>query len=65
VGISNFPYLELRSGDPDWGLFFELNQYIVTNQIGDIQISELRPLSNSIIFAGCSFMHGLRGKQLI
>ena len=59
--IPNFPYLELRSGDPDWALFFELKQYIETDQIGDIHISELIPLSNYVIFGGCSFMHGLRG----
>jgi hypothetical protein len=58
--IRNFPYLELRSGDPDWALFFEVKQYIETDQMGDIHISELVPLSNYIIFGGCSFIHGLR-----
>lgn len=58
--ISEFPYLELRSKESDWGLYFELKQYLVNDQIGDIYISELSPISNYIDFAGCTFKYGLR-----
>ena len=58
--ISDFPYLELRAKDSDWGFYFELKNYVVTDKVGEIQISELRPMSNYNIFAGCTFMHGVR-----
>jgi hypothetical protein len=58
--ISHFPYLELRAEDSDWGFYFELKHYLKTDKIGDIQISELSPMSNYIVFADCTFVYGVR-----
>jgi hypothetical protein len=58
--IRNFPYLELRGKDSDWGFFFELKSYVQTDQIGEVHISELTPMNNYLVFASCSFVYGLR-----
>lgn len=58
--ISTFPYLELRATDSDWGFFFELSKHVQTDQIGAVSIVELTPMNNYIIFANCTFVHGIR-----
>ena len=58
--MSHFPYLELRAEDADWGFYLELKHYLKTDKIGDIQISELSPMSNYIMFADCTFVYGVR-----
>jgi hypothetical protein len=58
--ITVYPYMELRSKKSTWGLYFELNQYLAKDQLGEIHISELSPMSNYRIFADCSFANGVR-----
>lgn len=58
--ISVFPYLELRAKDSDWGVFFELSTRVYSDQIGEVYISELTPMSNYLMFAGCTFVYGVR-----
>lgn len=58
--ISVFPYLELRAKNSDWGFFFELSNQVQTDQIGEVHLSELTPMNNYLVFAGCTFVHGIR-----
>lgn len=58
--ITEFPYLALHSLDDNWPMFFELKQYKTRDQIGEIQITELSPLSNYSFLGGCTFKFGLR-----
>jgi hypothetical protein len=58
--INVFPYLELRAKDSDWGVLFELSTRVNSDQIGEVQISELTPLNNYLMFAGCTFEYGIR-----
>lgn len=58
--ISDFPYLELRAKDSDWGFFFELKTYTQKDKIGEVHIWELAPMNNYPVFAGCSFVYGIR-----
>lgn len=58
--ISDLPYLELRAKNSDWGFFFELSNQVQTDQIGEVNISELTPMNNYLVFAGCTFVYGLR-----
>lgn len=58
--INNFPYLELRSKNADWQFYFELKHYVNTDKIGEIQISELSPMSHYTVFSSCTFVYGIR-----
>lgn len=58
--IKNFPYLEVSPDNSDKIFYFELKQRKETDKISEIQISELVPMSNYSIFAGCTFVNGLR-----
>lgn len=58
--INPFPYLELRPKDPEWGFYFTLKTYVETDKISKVQISELTPMSDYSIFAGCTFVSGIR-----
>lgn len=58
--VTEFPYLALHTTNDNWPIFFELKQYITRDQIGEIQITELSPLSNYSFLGGCTFKFGLR-----
>ena len=58
--ISQFPYLELRPKGADWGFYFELENRLKADQIGQIQITELNQMNDHSILGDCSFIYGLR-----
>lgn len=58
--ITHFPYLTLHPTRTEWPLFFELMHAQTHDQIGAIQMTELRPLGDYIFLGGCTFKFGLR-----
>jgi hypothetical protein len=58
--ISNFPYLELRAKNSNWAFFMELSTRMRPDHIGEVYISELTPMTHYLMFAGCTFVHGIR-----
>lgn len=58
--IDVFPYLELRSPDSKWSVLFSLSNYVHTDLLGEVNISQLTPMDNYVWFAGCTFVFGIR-----
>ena len=58
--ISQFPYLEITPLGADWGFYYELENHLEFDQIGQINLKILKPINNHSILAECSFIYGLR-----
>ncbi|MEP1446373.1 MAG: hypothetical protein ABJK37_09715 [Paraglaciecola sp.] len=58
--IDVYPYLELRSPNSKWRVVFSLSNFVHTDLIGEVNISQLTPMENYALFAGCTFEYGVR-----
>lgn len=58
--ITSYPYLELTSESEDWSFYFEIQQKIETDVVGEIKLVVLKPVDTHYAFPSCSFVYGLR-----
>ena len=58
--VRNYPVLELKPDDDLWPWYFELSNDVEVDQISAIEITELTPLDQYVLFRGCHFVAGTR-----
>ncbi|MBC3766035.1 hypothetical protein [Neptunicella marina] len=57
--ITDFPYVELRSDNREWFLYFEVAQQLREDQLGKIAVTAIKPVED-YWFKGCQFVSGQR-----
>lgn len=58
--VKSESYLELRPTDADWFFYFEISQKLESDQVGEIEMTEMTPLDRYSLFPDCHFVAGTR-----